>query len=159
MLKNKKILIIVGVLVLVFLWGGQNILERTLGIRNVLGTHFLNGDGQRKFSTENFRGESENVLPETAILEINKTRHETELAGSETVYDFMDKLRDEGKINFTEKTYAGMGKFIVSINGVKSNGAENWIYYVNGKEAQVGVSNYKIKAGDLVSWKYEKTNY
>ena len=68
MLKNKKILIIVGVLVLVFLWGGQNILERTLGIRNVLGTHFLNGDGQRKFSTENFRGNQNNIFSEIAIL-------------------------------------------------------------------------------------------
>ena len=35
---------------------GQNVLEGTLG-RSV-------GDGQRKFSAENFRGESENILPE-----------------------------------------------------------------------------------------------
>jgi hypothetical protein len=62
------------------------------------------------------------------------------------------------KINFTEKNYTGMGKFIVSINGVKGNGTENWIYYVNGIKANVGVSNYKINKGDIVSWKYEK-NY
>lgn len=76
-----------------------------------------------------------------------------------TVYDFMSKLRSEGKINFTEKNYTGMGKFIETINGIKNNGGQNWIYYVNGKEAQVGVSNYKIKAGDIVSWKYEKANF
>lgn len=81
------------------------------------------------------------------------------MPGITTVYDFMDKLRTEGKINFTEKNYAGMGKFIDSINGVKNNGSQNWIYYVNGIEAQVGVSNYKINKGDVVSWKYEKTNY
>ena len=51
-----------------------------------------------------------------------------------------------------------MGKFIVAINGVKGNGDKNWIYYVNGKKAQTGVSNYKLKSGDVVSWKYEK-NY
>jgi len=34
----------------------QNVLERTLGRSD--------GDGQRKFSTKNFRGESENILPE-----------------------------------------------------------------------------------------------
>ena len=73
-----------------------------------------------------------------------------------TVYDFMDELRSEEKINFTEKNYAGMGKFIETINGVKGNGDQNWIYYVNGQKAQVGVSNYKIKPGDVVSWKYEK---
>ncbi len=38
---------------------GQNVLERTLGRSD--------GDGQRKFSTENFRGESKNILPETAF--------------------------------------------------------------------------------------------
>ena len=49
-----------------------------------------------------------------------------------------------------------MGKFIETINGVKGNGDQNWIYYVNGQKAQVGVSNYKIKPGDVVSWKYEE---
>ena len=78
--------------------------------------------------------------------------------GSLTVYDFMENLRGEGKINFTEKNYAGIGKFIEEINGVKGNSDHSWIYYVNGRQAQVGVSNYKLKPGDVVSWKYEK-NY
>ncbi|MEK7572505.1 MAG: UvrD-helicase domain-containing protein, partial [Patescibacteria group bacterium] len=38
----------------------QDIVERTLGRSD--------GDGQRKFSAENFRGESYNILPEIAIL-------------------------------------------------------------------------------------------
>jgi hypothetical protein len=75
------------------------------------------------------------------------------------VYDFMDRLRREGKINFTEKNYIGMGEFIDSLNGIKNNQNQSWIYYVNGVEAQVGVSNYKIKFGDIVSWKYEKSNF
>ncbi len=70
----------------------------------------------------------------------------------------MNKLRSEGKIKFTEKNYIGMGKFIETINDIKNNGEKNWIYYVNGKKAQVGVSNYKIKTGDIVSWKYERNN-
>jgi len=39
---------------------GQNVLERTLGRSD--------GDGQRKFLVENFRGESKNILSEVAIL-------------------------------------------------------------------------------------------
>ena len=92
------------------------------------------------------------------ILDINGIGFEEEIKGSISVYDFMSKLRQEGKINFTEKNYIGMGKFIETIDGVKGNGDQNWIYYVNGKKALVGVSNYKIKSGDIVSWKYEK-NY
>jgi len=88
------------------------------------------------------------------IIELNYT---ATIPGSLTVYDFMSKLRNEGKINFTEKNYVGMGKFIETINGVSGNGEKNWIYYVNNKKATVGVSNYKIKKGDIVSWKYEKS--
>ncbi len=40
--------------------GGQNVFERTLGRSD--------GDGQRKFSAENFSGENKNILSEIAIL-------------------------------------------------------------------------------------------
>ncbi len=86
-------------------------------------------------------------------IELNYTN---KIFDSLTVYDFMDKLRKEEKINFTEKHYAGMGKFIETINGISGDGNQNWIYYVNNKKATVGVSNYKINKGDIVSWKYEK---
>ena len=75
----------------------------------------------------------------------------------ESVYDFMFKLKKEGKIDFKDKTYSGMGKLIEEINGI-SNGDKYWIYYVNGQKANIGISNYKIKAGDVVSWKYEKNS-
>jgi hypothetical protein len=91
-----------------------------------------------------------------AFLEIDGKKLETTIAEKENVYDFMTKLQTEGKINFKEKTYTGMGKFIEEINGSK-NGEKYWIYYVNGKKAQIGISNYKINPGDVVSWKYENS--
>jgi hypothetical protein len=72
-----------------------------------------------------------------------------------TVYDYMLQLENEGKMNFETKTYSGMGEFVETINDIK-NAEKNWIYYVNGQKATVGVSNYKINYGDIVSWKYEK---
>jgi len=93
------------------------------------------------------------------ILEINNTKYESEVVGVISVYELMDKLRSEGKINFKAKTYIGIGKFIEEINEVRSDGSKYWIYYVNGKKAQVGVSNYKLNPGDVVSWKYEKEIY
>ena len=89
------------------------------------------------------------------ILEINGSRYEGEILEPTSVYNFMNKLRTEQKIEFTEKNYVGMGKLIDSIDGIRSNGNKTWIYYVNGKKAEVGVSNYKLKPGDVVSWKYE----
>lgn len=92
-----------------------------------------------------------------AFLEISEKKIETTVTENENVYDFMVKLRTEGKINFREKTYSGMGKFIEEIDGI-SNGEKYWIYYVNGQKPNIGISNYKIKAGDVISWKYEN-NY
>jgi hypothetical protein len=90
-------------------------------------------------------------------VEENELIFRDDIPDETTVYDFMSKLQSEGKINFTEKNYVGMGELIDSINGIKNNGNQNWIYYVNGVEAQKGVSNYKIKSGDIVSWKYGNT--
>lgn len=91
-----------------------------------------------------------------AFLEINGEKYQTEIKDGISVYDFMDKLRSEGKINFVAKNYIGIGQFIEEINGIRGNGDEYWIYYVNGKKSDVGVSDYKIKTGDIVSWNYSK---
>lgn len=93
------------------------------------------------------------------ILEINGTKYESNTTGVTNVYELMEKLQKEGAINFKDKTYSGMGKFIEEINGIQNSGEKNWIYYVNNKKANIGISNYKIKTGDIVSWKYEKENY
>jgi len=89
-----------------------------------------------------------------AFLEINGQKLETTIKEKESVYDFMLRLKEEDKINFKDKTYTGIGKFIYEINGTK-NEDKNWIYYVNGEKANIGISNYKINPGDVVSWKYE----
>ena len=93
-----------------------------------------------------------------ATLEVSGVKYQNKIIENESVYNFMSELQKERKINFKDENYTGMGKLIEEINGVKNSGEKNWIYYVNGTLAQVGVSNYKIKSGDIVSWKYE-TNY
>lgn len=141
MLKNKKIILIVlFVLILLGLSGWLIYFPKT------------NSENISPPRTQI----TQNIVPSTKITELSFTDTDK---GVTSAYDFMSKLRNERKINFTEKTYTGMGKFIDSINGINGNGAESWIYYVNGIEAQVGVSNYKINKGDVISWKYEKANY
>ncbi len=90
------------------------------------------------------------------VLEINDIKYQSKISGPISISDFMDKLKEEGKIDFKEKNYTGMGKFIEEINDIKNSGNKNWIYYVNNKKANIGISNYKINQGDIVSWKYEK---
>lgn len=92
-------------------------------------------------------------------FEINDIKFEHDFKRGSTVYDLMEQLKKEEKITFTDKNYVGMGKFIDSINGKKGNSDYAWIFYINGEKAQVGVSNYKVNAGDVISFKYEKTIY
>ncbi|MFA6524379.1 MAG: DUF4430 domain-containing protein [Candidatus Paceibacterota bacterium] len=92
----------------------------------------------------------------TITLLINDTKYETDITENSTVYNLMDKIKTESKIDFKEKNYSGMGKFIEEINGVK-NDEKYWIYYVNGEKATIGVSKYQINSGDVVSWKYENS--
>ena len=89
------------------------------------------------------------------ILEINGERYEQEIDGPISVYEFMKKIKENGRLEFTEKNYVGIGKFVDSINGVSGNNKKSWIYYVNDKKANVGVSVYEINKGDVVSWNYE----
>jgi len=102
------------------------------------------------------KSEGVKVEAEEEITALDVSHLVYEGVNETSVYNFMTELRNEGKINFTDKYYVAMGKFIDSINGVKGNGHENWIYYVNGKKAEVGVSNNIISLGDVVSWKYEE---
>jgi hypothetical protein len=145
-LKNKKIIGISVVILIFFV---------------LLELLFLHS--QKKLPLPNLpfhKGEEqEGSLPNKTIPETSDLSFKDNTPGEMSVYDLMSKMRSEGKINFTEKNYIGMGEFIDSINGIKNNSNQSWIYYVNGIEMQVGVSNYKIKSGDVISWKYEKSNY
>jgi hypothetical protein len=97
-----------------------------------------------------------NITVNNITLEINENTYKSKIEKEISIYDFMNKLKNEGKINFKDKTYSGMGKFIEEINGIKPNNEKYWIYYVNNKKANIGISDYKIKPGDVVSWKLEK---
>jgi hypothetical protein len=97
-----------------------------------------------------------NTKKDYITLDINGFKYKSEIVGIKKVYEIMEKLKEDKKITFEEKTYSGMGKFIEEINGIKNNGEKNWIYYVNNKKANIGISNYEVKAGDIISWKYEK---
>ncbi|MBI2621436.1 MAG: DUF4430 domain-containing protein [Candidatus Levybacteria bacterium] len=47
---------------------------------------------------------------------------------------------------------------VISINNRKAeeDNKEFWAFYVNGKMAEVGPSDYQTKDGDLIEWKIQK---
>jgi len=74
--------------------GGQNVLERTLGRSD--------DDGQRKFSAENFRGESENILSSKSKKKYTFYGHE--VVGARMAKKIMERLKFPKKeIELVEK--------------------------------------------------------
>lgn len=81
-------------------------------------------------------------------------------AGGSSVYDLMENLKKQDKLRFSGTNYPGIGFFVEEINDIKNDPKENrfWLYYVNGKEANVGISGYILKPGDVIEWKFDKVN-
>lgn len=95
-----------------------------------------------------------------AVMIIDGVKFEAEIKTGASVYDLMNLLKAENKIIFFGKDYSELGFFVEEINGLRNNqSGKNWVYYVNGRPAQVGVSNYMIKTGDIIEWKYEEKSF
>lgn len=79
---------------------------------------------------------------------------------SATVENLLVTARQQGRITFAGRTFAGIGWFIEEIDGLRQDGLKGmyWVYSVNGKKANVGVSAYVLSPGDQVSFTYEPAN-
>ena len=106
-----------------------------------------------------------NVLSKTQVqasLLVGDSSYQVSLSKGSSVYDLMQAVASlHSDFTFQGKDFGpGMGFFVDEINGVKGGLKQGkyWIYYINNKEAQVGVSNYMIKPNDVITWKYEENN-
>lgn len=94
-------------------------------------------------------------------LYVGEKKYAIAVPANQTVYDLMAALKQRGDFDFQGKNSRGLGFFVEEINGVRNNPKEStfWIYYINGKGAELGISNYTLKINDIITWKYEKTQY
>lgn len=71
----------------------------------------------------------------------------------QSLYDALVLAKEVQKITFSGKNYSGLGFFITDIGSLHSGNGKNLFYYINNKEASVGVSSYFLKDGDIIEWK------
>lgn len=94
-----------------------------------------------------------------ATLIIQGQNYNTNIPEGKNVYEFMTFLSQENKeetrFTFKAREHSGLGYFVYEINGIKGKSGAYWIYYINGKEANVGISKYIVKNGDVIEWKQE----
>jgi hypothetical protein len=104
-----------------------------------------------------FNSPSEIIKEVEVSFVVGSHRYSTEIKKGSNVFDVMVQIKTENKDNFDFKysEYPYLGIFINEINGVVGSPGAYWIYYVNDKEASVGISNYIINDGDIINWKQE----
>ncbi|MDX9893398.1 MAG: DUF4430 domain-containing protein [Patescibacteria group bacterium] len=74
-----------------------------------------------------------------------------------SVFDLLKQAAQANNFEIGYQDYGGdLGVFLESIDGVAndSRSGRYWQYWVNNVYAQVGLSNYQLKPGDVVTWKY-----
>lgn len=86
------------------------------------------------------------------IIAENETLHLEPQAGV-SLYDALVLAKDAEQIIFSGKNYSGLGFFVTDIGSLHSGNGKNLFYYINNKEASVGVSSYLLKDGDIIEWK------
>jgi hypothetical protein len=99
----------------------------------------------------------ENVPSISATLEVDDSRYEVSLSQGGNVYELMAAAKDQYGFSFGGREFPGIGFFVEEINGLQQSprAGKYWIYYINGRKAEVGISVYQLKTHDVISWKYE----
>lgn len=93
---------------------------------------------------------------EAKLRVVDKT-YTVSLPKGSSAYDVMAKVQETSDFRFRGKEFPGLGFFIQEINGLEQSPrlAKYWIYYINGKKAEVGISAYTVNEHDIISWNYE----
>ena len=85
----------------------------------------------------------------TATVRIAATSFQVPIG--QTLFEAMKSVPS---FSFNSQLYNGLGQFITGINGKQKGGGSNWFLYVNGQSATVGSSQYILKKGDVIEWRF-----
>lgn len=83
-----------------------------------------------------------------------------ELRNTMTAFDVLKKISEEKNIALETKDYQDVGIFIEKIGRKKNrDDSKYWLYYINGKMPMVAADKKRMKAGDVIEFKFEKSPY
>ena len=90
-------------------------------------------------------------------LLVEEKAYQMSVPQGSSVYDLMLRARETSDFQFRGKEFPGLGFFIQEINGLEQSPrlGKYWIYSINGRKAEVGISAYTVNTHDIISWKYE----
>lgn len=112
--------------------------------------------------------EKQEIQPEIVVslrLDLSerniKTFNNIQLGEEKTVFALLKKVTQENNLELSYKEYPDLGVFIESIDNFANDPGRNlwWQYWVNEEYGQVGTSNFILKNGDIVEWKYVESQF
>jgi len=86
-------------------------------------------------------------------------KYSVKVPAKSSVLTVLKTARKKHKFSLKYSNYS-YGAFVEEIAGLKNNPAKSmyWLYYINGKLSNLGASSKRVKKGDKITWKYEKTD-
>jgi len=94
----------------------------------------------------------ENQIPVKLIINFSGYSQEFSTTVQENSTAF-DLLKQYALLDYTTSAF---GAFINGINNVSNAGDKYWMFYINGKQAEVGVSSYFINDSVIIEMRYER---
>ncbi len=76
---------------------------------------------------------------------------------STTVFSLLQETVKVKNLVLDFQDYPGMGVFVKQIGEQKNGNDKFWQYWVNNLQVQVAADKASVKAGDIIEWKYIKS--
>jgi len=76
-----------------------------------------------------------------------------------TVLSAMEAHRDASDFTFSGSSFPGLGFFVDTIDGRRTEDGYHWLLYIDGEMSSRGVSSARVAPGSVVEWRYEKNPY
>ena len=98
----------------------------------------------------------------TLTLQVDDESYSIPFRDNLTVHDLMLEIQNKEDFTFDGKDYGpDMGYFVESINGIAGDTEKNiyWVFYLNDKKAETGISATTLNPNDIITWKYEPLQF
>lgn len=130
---------------------------------SVIGVYMIaSGDDKPKKNNpqNNSQNQAQDVLSQVTAklieIDINDQKQNKQYFASfkdgSSAFDALKDLQDQDKsFKFEYKQY-DFGVMLTSMNGLKPDSSHFWKFQINGQDSQVGISDYKVKQGDKLTF-------
>ena len=122
------------------------------------GPKFINTNSKNANVPTNGAVAGEKISAKATLAITNGTDKKTfdqDLSTQINALDFTKSIASQKGITLSIKSYS-FGDMIEGIGDTKADGTNFWGLYVNDKMSDVGASDYIVKSGDTIEWRFGK---